>query len=207
MEDKSELCARWEENGGCALDRDFVISELDPWNGNIPNREFFDFMQMSCPASCGWADQRGCVDEHPRCEEWTRAGICNTHPFFMAHTCRESCGVCGFLSPFNNEDQVVAGASYSDFKRDDFKCGKYKLLCEINGEDCEGKRFRAPKPDDCDNDKVEEDQNDVVDDQEYFAGEDFDLRSGDSAAFSFKIEDADQYYCGATIISDRWNNN
>ena len=132
MEDKSELCARWEENGGCALDRDFVISELDPWNGNIPNREFFDFMQMSCPASCGWADQRGCVDEHPRCEEWTRAGICNTHPFFMAHTCRESCGVCGFLSPFNTEDQEVNGASYSEYKNDNFKCGEFKLLCEIN---------------------------------------------------------------------------
>ena len=84
---------------------------------------------------------QGCVDEHPRCPEWARNGLCNQNSFFMAHTCRESCGVCGFLSPFNKEDQVVSGDSYSDFNKDNFKCGEYKLLCEINNEDCEGKRY------------------------------------------------------------------
>ena len=83
------------------------------------------------------------MDEHPRCEEWARQGLCNLNPYFLAHTCRESCGVCGFLSPFNTEDQEVNGASYSEHEDDNFKCGEFKLLCEINGEDCEGKRYRV----------------------------------------------------------------
>ena len=41
----------------------------------------------------------GCHDEHPRCPEWARLGMCVIHGTFMTHTCRESCGVCGFLSP------------------------------------------------------------------------------------------------------------
>ena len=48
------------------------------------------------------------MDEHPRCPEWARAGHCVTYPNtkLMAVTCRESCGVCGFLSPFSREEQV-----------------------------------------------------------------------------------------------------
>ena len=57
-EDKSELCGRWKENGGCELDRDFVISELDPFNGKMTSRNFFDFMQTACLASCGWAQRK-----------------------------------------------------------------------------------------------------------------------------------------------------
>ena len=51
---------------------------------------------------------QGCVDEHPRCPEWARAGHCVTYPNtkLMAVTCRESRGVCGFLSPFSREEQV-----------------------------------------------------------------------------------------------------
>ena len=158
----------------------------------------FDFMQTACLASCGWADKKGCVGEHPRGEEWTRAGICNTHPFFMAHTCRESCGVCGFLSPFNNEDQVVDGDSYTEYKNDNFKCGEYKLLCEINDEDCEGKRFRTPEDEATVEDEAN--QNDVDDD----IGDFIDLRDSDTAAFSFNIDDPTQYFCGATIVSDRF---
>ena len=89
----------------------------------------FEFMMEACMDTCGWAKERvtinfpmkamihiyiylqGCVDEHPRCTEWARLGLCNAAPLakvplFMAHTCRESCGVCGFLSHLNNEEQV-----------------------------------------------------------------------------------------------------
>ena len=59
VEDRSELCGRWAEAGGCDLDKDFVISELDPRNGRMPSREFFSFMQTACLASCGWADKGG----------------------------------------------------------------------------------------------------------------------------------------------------
>ena len=101
VEDKTELCGRWKDNDGCALDHHFQISEADKGNGKIENRNFFDFMQMTCMDSCGWAEKSGCVDEHPRCGDWSRSGFCNTNPFFLAHTCRESCGVCGLLSTAN----------------------------------------------------------------------------------------------------------
>ena len=145
VEDKTELCGRWKDNDGCALDHHFQISEADKGNGKIENRNFFDFMQITCMDSCGWAEKSGCVDEHPRCGDWSRSGFCNTNPFFLAHTCRESCGVCGFLSSYNNEEQVVGGNSYSDYKSENFKCGNYKLLCEINNESCEGRRYRVPE--------------------------------------------------------------
>ena len=58
----------------------------------------------------------------------------------MTHTCRESCGVCGFLSPFNMEEQIVGILSYSNFTRDDFDCGRNKPLCKINSEVCARKR-------------------------------------------------------------------
>ena len=70
----------------------------------------------------------------------------------MAHTCRESCGVCGFLSPHNKEVaaavsfrnqkdffqiQELEGASYTEFSGGDFDCGRNKKLCEINGVPCD----------------------------------------------------------------------
>ena len=51
----------------------------------------------------------------------------------------------------------------------------------------------------------EEIQQNIVSEEDYFDSEDFDLRSGDSAAFSFNAEEKDQYYCGATIVTDRFN--
>ena len=122
---------------------------LDEENKDDPNsivwsRDMFRLMLSSCPKTCGWAPS-GCHDEHRNCPRWSRLGYCARvdGSLLMAHTCRESCGVCGFLSPFNTEDQEVNGASYSEYKNDNFKCGEFKQLCEINGEDCEGKRFRV----------------------------------------------------------------
>ena len=68
----------------------------------------------------------GCHDEHPRCPEWARLGMCVIHGTFMTHTCRESCGVCGFLSPNNKEEQVVSEKSYTNIKNADFECGRYR---------------------------------------------------------------------------------
>ena len=61
---------------------------------------------------------------------------------FMAHTCRESCGVCGLLSTFNQvnmqvslrhyvmviqqDEQVVDGKSYTDYTQDNFDCGRFE---------------------------------------------------------------------------------
>ena len=55
---------------------------------------------------------QGCVDEHARCPEWARGGLCLARPRFMGLTCRESCGTCGFLSPFNTEEQVITSLYY-----------------------------------------------------------------------------------------------
>ena len=37
---------------------------------------------------------------------------------------RESCGNCGFLSPYSKEEQVVNNRSYTSFDDKDFFCGK-----------------------------------------------------------------------------------
>ena len=75
----------------------------------------------------------------------------------MAHTCRESCGVCGFLSPNNLEVmffwilvnvqlsftlfqlQEVEGDSYTEFTGANFDCGRNKRLCEVQGNSCDTK--------------------------------------------------------------------
>lgn len=132
-EDKHEMCSRWKDNGGCALDQDFVISELGG-NGRVTSGDMFGFMEAACPASCGWCGEKGCIDEHSNCKQWSRAGMCVLNPFVMAHMCRESCGVCGFLSAGNNEDQVKNDHSYTDFSKQDFHCGQFDLLSEINGK-------------------------------------------------------------------------
>ena len=92
-EDKSDLCGIWRSGEACRLDRHFG-------NEKVTSRDMFDFMQRTCPGTCGWVES-GCHDEHPRCPEWSRLGMCATAGLFMAHTCRESCGVCGFLAPHN----------------------------------------------------------------------------------------------------------
>ena len=106
VEDKTELCSKWRRNEGCRLDKHFLISDVDddPYNGNVYSRDMFDFMQKSCARTCGWVES-GCHDEHPRCEDWARRGMCVTSGMFMAHTCRESCGVCGLLAPENKVRQ------------------------------------------------------------------------------------------------------
>ena len=99
MEDKAGLCSKWKEGGACRLDTHFpigaAVDEMD-----VYSKDMFDFMQKACLKTCGWT-KNGCHDEHPRCEEWSRLGECAISSTFMAHTCRESCGVCGFLSPDN----------------------------------------------------------------------------------------------------------
>ena len=100
-QDASKLCRKWKSNGGCDLDKDIIISKEDPYNGVVESKTMFDFMQTACPQTCDLCGDKGCVDEHPRCPDWARAGMCILAPFFMAHTCRESCGVCGFLSATN----------------------------------------------------------------------------------------------------------
>ena len=58
MEDKHELCPFWRGNGGCDLDRDIIFAEEDPRNAVVRSHDLFDFMQLSCPATCGWTGDK-----------------------------------------------------------------------------------------------------------------------------------------------------
>ena len=105
VEDKTDLCSKWKKAGACRLDTHFPI---DAGLNEIyaDSKDMFDFMQKACPNTCGWTES-GCHDEHPRCQVWSRLGHCVSSPTFMAHTCRESCGVCGFLSPHNKVSRLL----------------------------------------------------------------------------------------------------
>jgi len=189
VEDKSELCSKWRRNEACRLDKHFLISDEDEDNsfGEVFSRDMFDFMQRSCAKTCGWVES-GCHDEHPRCEDWARRGMCVTSGMFMAHTCRESCGVCGFLAPENKEIQTRGGRSYTDFTISNFDCGRYKPLEEIN-------------------DVTEEtEENSVLSDSNDFSADLIEPKGAnveELEVFSLGL-DGGEYFCGATIINDRW---
>jgi len=203
-QDASKLCRKWKSNGGCDLDKDIVISEEDPFNGLVESKTMFDFMQTACPQTCDLCGDKGCVDEHPRCQQWARDGQCVLAPLFMAHTCRESCGVCGFLSPTNKETQRNGVHSYTDFTAEDFHCGRFKLLCEINGEDCDAvQETTTEKPTTTTTTTTAAPDNGI-------GADDFDLRSTElNPSDIFFSSDPDpkrpgEFFCGATVVSDRW---
>jgi hypothetical protein len=201
-QDASKLCGKWKSNGLCDQDKDIIISEEDPYNGVVESKTMFDFMQTACPQTCDICGDKGCVDEHPRCQAWARAGMCVLAPFFMAHTCRESCGVCGFLSPTNKETQKNGVHSYSDFTADDFHCGRFKLLCEINNTTCEAVQEETTTEKSTTTTTAAPDNG--------IGADDFDLRSTDlSSSDIFFSSDPDpkrpgEFFCGATVVSDRW---
>ena len=58
VEDRSPLCPRWRRGGGCRLDEDIKISELDPANGLVYSKVMFDFMVTACLDTCGWAGDK-----------------------------------------------------------------------------------------------------------------------------------------------------
>ena len=127
-QDKSKFCPRWKSAGGCRIEpKNIKISLLDD-SFSVESPDLFDLMQTACPETCGWCSSSGCRDEHPNCESWSRAGACVTNPLLMGHTCRESCGVCGFLAPANVEEQTVGASSYTDFTRRNFDCGRFEGL-------------------------------------------------------------------------------
>ena len=181
-EDRHELCGKWRDNGACRLDQEYTLSKVDVFNSQVSSKQLFDFMQLACQATCGWCGDKGCVDEHPRCASWARTGMCVVSPFFMAQTCRESCGLCGFLSLTNKEEQVVAGKSYTDFDKDNFDCGRYKPLCEIEGGQCPSRR-RATKS------RAKRSSRDKEFWPEYPL---------------INPEDPTKFFCGATTINDHW---
>ena len=116
--------------------------------------------------------------------------------FVRIVTFRESCGVCGFLSVENEEEQEVAffnlkvytyqwcvqvdGKSYTDFSKESFDCGRYKPLCVIQGSHC---NIKSPPP-------PTRSKRDLID-WDFWPEYPLD-------------ENNNGYFCSATIISDRW---
>ena len=137
---------------------------------------------------------QGCVDEHPSCEDWAGSGECVQNPKFMTHTCRESCGVCGFLSSTNKEEQVVSKKSYTDIRSIDFECGKYKTLSEIEKGPASSDTDAAD-----DDSKDQERSKRQTKEEEEDSTEDFSIFS-----YNRDIASSGEYFCGATIISDRY---
>ena len=67
--------------------------------------------------------------------------------------------------------------SYSDYKKDNFDCGRFKLLTEINGEENTGDMDSRPIKDE--------------------------IPKANEVDPTNK-ENKDDIFCGATIINDRW---
>ena len=104
---------------------------------------------------------------------------------------------------FTQEEQVVGSNSYSDYKKKNFDCGRFKLLTEINGEESSEntKTESQPKNDDSPVENIEDPTIKEIDEDI------LDLRENDIAddfVFYFTLENKDDYFCGATIINDRW---
>lgn len=179
-QDKHRLCKKWRKNGACELDQDFNVNQEDPEDpqGFVSSSDMFDIMMGVC-MEC-------------RCPQWARDGQCVVNPYFMVHSCRESCGVCGFLSPFNSEVQTVSGKTYSDFADSNFDCGRVELLSVLNGDDT----FIEEKSE-------KDETNTVLED--YEDENSIDLRTDDDVFFSLD-RDGNKFsgFCGATRISDRW---
>ena len=126
--------------------------------------------------------------------------------------CRESCGVCGFLSPFNIEIQKSAnGDSFTDLEAKDFHCGITKPITEINGlpaTSLDVKQAAASKA-------LEEDATYIVEDSG--DGKGLDLRTVESSRDTTPNDPAGEdnpesisdtikkaIFCSGTVISDRW---
>ena len=82
------------------------------------------------------------------------------------------------INSFNNfpqEEQTVGSMSYSDYKKDNFDCGRFKSLTEINGEENTGDMDSRPMKDEIPK-----------------------ANEGDPT------KNKDDIFCGATIINDKW---
>jgi len=213
-EDRHKLCGQWAKLGGCTLESEHILSKLDKKApvAKVSNKEMFDFMQVTCPRTCGWCGDKGCVDEHPQCGEWTYQLLCHEQASFMSHTCRESCGVCGFLSAYNIEEQVVDGLSYTDINSPTFDCGRDLPRCEREGFSCD-----EPEPSLCLTQGIigEKLQPSVVAaDEDYELPEPFILRNADEETgveevitigdVFFSAQDSEGGSCSSIPINDRW---
>ena len=91
------------------------------------------------------------------------------------------------LRIYPQETQEKDGKSYTDFTTDNFECGRYKLLSEINQNDGESVK---EEQDSKVNFPIDEIPPNVADD-------DLDI-------FSLMDKQDKDIHCGSTIVNDRW---
>ena len=86
------------------------------------------------------------------------------------------------------EEQVAGDYSYSDYRKSNFDCGRYKLLNEVNN----------------DND-AKEDRNSEIEEKLLEVGKFDEVENNeiDDVVFSFKSGNKDENFCGATVINDK----
>ena len=96
------------------------------------------------------------------------------------------------------------GKSYTDFTKDNFECGRYKRLTEINPE---GFEVTTPNPCGDDAETFDETNTDVPNEPltDDVDSDDFDLRQIDiDDIFLSSDGNKEDFFCGATMITDRW---
>ena len=88
----------------------------------------------------------------------------------------------------SKEEQTVGSKSYTDYRQDNFDCGRFaSKKDDIATEDDEDKKVKdlvVLK----DNLDLRQDVNEIDDD----------------FVFYFNLENKEDYFCGTTIINDRW---
>ena len=101
--------------------------------------------------------------------------------------------------------KVVNGKTYTDYKDDNFECGKYKLLCEINGEDCSISNDATEDVEDNNVIENETEDNELeLRRESRQAPEEEEEVEEDDRFFLFSGSDGSENFCGATIVSDRF---
>ena len=86
--------------------------------------------------------------------------------------------------------QEVGDLSYSDYTKDNFDCGRGKLLCEINGEECGAKAGAKEEDQGMEGSERARRQTEAEAEEEEYS------------LFRFSADDK-SFFCGATIINDR----
>jgi len=128
----TEHCKRWKANSPKSCS---------------PGHSSYIFMRLACQKTCDICGSEGCVDKYKKCEKWSKAGGCSSHPEFMQLNCKESCGVCGFKSATSTKDQVVGGKQYTSLNNNQFTCGENKRLDQIQMLHSDDDDTSTPKSD------------------------------------------------------------
>jgi Trypsin len=117
---------------------------------------------------------------------------------YMRGFSRESCGICGFLSPSNTEIQRAPdGSSFSDPGDQDFRCGNTKTIAELTNDEPTTATGDERKG-------LQRSKRTVGGDDSFMTAVAAGVSVEDEADFGSNSGTTIDIVCGSTIISDRW---